>query len=146
MRLLRRHEAARPWILHVHPLPGEGGIHRMSQRDARRAWFAEQARKKRIEQSHFNKRVRERLWPVFGPIDPMILFQEISEYIASGDPRMSYVGRISRYGRRLWRLDVPQKGHFYIVVQHDGDRTTPMTILMPGMRYERVGKAPTTLE
>lgn len=117
----------------------------MSQREARRAWFAERERKRRVEQSHFNQRVRERLWPVFGQVDPMILYQEIIEYLANGHPRMTYIGRISRYGRRLWRLEMPPSGHCYVVVQHDENRTTPMTVLMPGMRYDRVGKAATTL-
>jgi hypothetical protein len=61
----------------------------MSQRDARRAWFAERERKRRIEQSHFNQRVRERLWPVFGQIELIILCQEILDHIANDHQNIS---------------------------------------------------------
>lgn len=98
-------------------------------------------RQMKIEQSHFNQRVRERLWPVFGQIDPEILFDAIKEYIETGHPYLSYVGRISRDGKRLWRIEVPPTGHFYTVVRHGESGLFPMTVLVPGMRVGREGKS-----
>lgn len=103
-------------------------------------------RQMRIEQSHFNMRVRERLWPVFGEISPESLFEALREYIATGHPYLSYVGRISRDGKRLWRVEVPPIGHFYAVVRHAETGVYPMTVLLPGMRVGREGKSMMTLK
>jgi hypothetical protein len=99
----------------------------------------------RREQSHFNERVRERLWPVFGHIDPEQLFTALQENVETGHQYLSYVCRISRDGKRLWRVDVPPSGHFYAVVRHYEGRVYPMTILLPGMKVGREGKSTITL-
>lgn len=102
-------------------------------------------RQRLIEKSHFNQRVRERLWPTFGEIDPEQLFAALQEYINTGHHYLSYVCRISRDGKRLWRIEVPPIGHFYVVVRHADGRVFPMTVLLPGMRVGREGKEAITL-
>ena len=94
-----------------------------------------------IEQSHFSQRVRERLWPVFGQIDPIEFFEVVKASILHGDERLSYVCRISRDGKRLWRIEAPPKGHFYVVARQEDDRVFPITVLLPGMSVGREGKS-----
>ena len=95
---------------------------------------------RRAALSHFNQRVRERLWPQFGMVDPEIVFTLIQEYIANEDPSISYVCRISRDGKRLWRIEMPPKGYFYSIVRHSTYGVYPMTVLTPGMNVGREGK------
>jgi hypothetical protein len=93
------------------------------------------------EDSHFHQRVRERLWPVFGPIDAAALHTALRQNLRPECPHVEYVCRISRDGRRLWRILMPGDRHFYALAHHNDEGVWPMTVLLPGMRIAREGKS-----
>jgi hypothetical protein len=97
--------------------------------------------------AHFEERVRDRLWPVFGPMDAAILYEQLIEAMPLGNQYLTFVSRVSRCGKRIWRVDIPPIGHLYVLIQHiAGGQARPITILMPGMTIGREGKDPIHLE
>jgi hypothetical protein len=95
----------------------------------------------RIEQSHFTKRVRERLHPVFGKLDPNTLWEFLKAHChVDGHPFVSSFCRVSRDGKRVWKIEVPGIGHFYALVWETKKGRVPMTVFVSGMTIRREGK------
>ena len=82
--------------------------------------------------NHFRRRVAERVGP---DVDPVLLAERIVADIHNGVAE--FIGRISRDGKRLFRVRVTGHGLFYAMVN---TRTMScITIMPPGFRPPRQG-------
>lgn len=74
--------------------------------------------------AHFARRVRER---VDAEIDPLDHWWRIVVAIDKGDSEtLTFLGRLNRRGRRLWRYALPDGRKFLVIFDHDID--APITI------------------
>jgi hypothetical protein len=85
--------------------------------------------------AHFSKRVGERIGP---DIDPHHLWSAVS-YGVDNQPSelVEFVVRMSRCGRRLWRLNLEQ-GVFFVIYDHTIN--CPITVLDPNQCGGRFGE------
>lgn len=74
---------------------------------------------------HFSKRVNERICPT---INGDHLWHMLRKAIATNHPGVTFIMRISRKGRRLWRFDVNDEP-FFLVYDHQLD--CPITVMRP---------------
>lgn len=73
---------------------------------------------------HFAQRVEERIGT---HIKPKILWQVLSKAVQEGDSAIvTFVRRISRTGRRLWRFQIAGEPYFLI---YDHELECPITVL-----------------
>lgn len=86
-----------------------------SRKDRRRACYG-----------HFARRLRQRVSP---NINVHIVWHGIIDAIMNNDTtHVSFVGRLNKKGRRLWRVSTPSKP-FFVVFDHD--LGCPVTVLPP---------------
>lgn len=75
---------------------------------------------------HFAQWVRERIGD---HIKPKVLWLVLTKAVREGDERVvTYVQRISRTGRRLWRFQIAGEPYFLI---YDHELECPITVLLP---------------
>lgn len=85
---------------------------------------------------HFARRMHERVKPKVKARDAWHL---INEAIAAGDDtHVRFRARLSRSGRRLWRVQMGSTVFFAI---YDHEAGCPVTVLGPDMRVPREGRA-----
>jgi hypothetical protein len=90
--------------------------------------------------NHFAARVVERLHPRFGTLDPTTLEAEVAAAITAQSPNVTFIRRVSRDGKRIWRYTMDDGRHFYVMALHEDSGVTPMTVLLPGMTVNSQGK------
>ena len=91
---------------------------------------------------HFRQRVKERVGP---SIDGYKLARELILGIENRDTEfVSFVGRASRCGRRVFRFRIPNRGTHYALI--DTTSTTCITVLAPGFSVSMEGKGKIILE
>lgn len=75
---------------------------------------------------HFTQRVAERIGD---GVDPKLLWDiVIREIERNSSPHLTFIRRLNRKGRRLWRISL--KGKFYFIV-FDHEINCPITVLPP---------------
>lgn len=93
-----------------------------------------------IATPHFKFRVAERL----GNIDPDVLAREVVYAIERGlEDRVQFISRVSRCGRRLFRVILPGLSPFYVVL--NTKTMACLTVLLEGHVVKREGMSPLTL-
>ena len=76
---------------------------------------------------HFTRRVRERIGD---HIPPRALWNVLTKAVQENDEGIvTYVGRLNKRERRLWRFQVSGDTYFLIF---DHDLECPITVLLPG--------------
>ncbi|MBB95598.1 MAG: hypothetical protein CML68_13535 [Rhodobacteraceae bacterium] len=84
---------------------------------------------------HWKHRVTERI----GCVDPKTLWDAVQWAVANDrDDLAEFVCRVSKTGRRLFRIKVPPGRVFFVLI--NTDTMTPITVMPPGFRVNRQGK------